>query len=72
MGSMDCDYCKGRDFNEVVILRKSSFTTKGKHLVKKTSRVCLKCARRLAVNEFYKFGYHGYWHNTLLNLAGIY
>lgn len=51
---MKCDICKVEQ-NEVLILRKQRFTSKGK-IHKRVHRVCLRCARGLVKRREYDFG----------------
>ena len=60
---MDCDYCKVKDLNAVLILRKNRFRNPKGKLAQNVSRVCLKCAKKLSNHGDYYLG--SYWEKTL-------
>ena len=62
---MKCDYCRLNDLNELLILRKTKFTTRGK-AYKTYTRVCIDCLRKLVKQGVYDLG--DYWTDIILKL----
>ncbi len=68
---MRCKKCSQNDLNEVIILRKRNFTSKGKYFldIDTLDRVCFYCFRKLMLNGFYKID--SYWLSVLYDYQKV-